>query len=105
MEKNVTKKLLLCLFVVCCFLFVTSGTLRCGMGDVYIKVGKSDLALIHYKEAQRLNPSNTVVIFLVGIVSCLFVGLPLNQNGCSLQCHVVLSFAGLFFCDPRRFRS
>lgn len=39
------------------------------MGDVYFKVGKNDLALIHYKEAQKLNPSNTVVIFLVGMVS------------------------------------
>lgn len=74
------------LFVVFCLSLRT--ILRCGMGDVYIKVGKSDLALIHYKEAQRLNPSNTVVIFLVGIVS-LSVSLPWNQNGRSLQCHVV----------------
>lgn len=71
--QNVERMLLINCSFVCFYLlfFSLRATHRCGMGDVYIKVGKSDLALIHYKEAHKLNPSNTVVIFLVGIVSYL----------------------------------
>lgn len=67
------------------------------MGDVYIKVGKSDLALIHYKEAQRLNPSNTVVIFLVGIVSCLFVCVSALEPKTVALCNATLFFP-LLYC-------
>lgn len=41
---------------------------RYGMGQVYGKMGKNDLSLVYYQEAQKLNPSNGVLLYLVGTV-------------------------------------
>lgn len=38
------------------------------MGVTYNKMGKNDLALIHIREAHKLNPSNSVLLYLVGTV-------------------------------------
>lgn len=38
------------------------------MGQVYGKMGKNDLSLVYYQEAQKLNPSNGVLLYLVGTV-------------------------------------
>ncbi|KAF9286016.1 anaphase-promoting complex subunit cdc27 [Mortierella alpina] len=39
-----------------------------GMGMIFDKMGKNDLALIHYKEAQKLNPSSGVLLYRVGTI-------------------------------------
>lgn len=41
------------------------------MGVTYNKMGKNDLALIHIKEAHKLNPLNSVLLYLVGTVCAL----------------------------------
>lgn len=41
---------------------------RYGMGQIYSKMGKNDLSLVYYQEAQKLNPSNAVLLYLVGTV-------------------------------------
>jgi len=38
------------------------------MGQIYSKMGKNDLSLVYYQEAQKLNPSNAVLLYLVGTV-------------------------------------
>jgi len=49
---------------------------RYGMGVAYSKMGKHDLALIHVKEAHRLNSSNSVLLYNVGTV-CTLLQAPL----------------------------
>lgn len=53
------------------------GMFRYGMGMIFDKMGKNDLALIHYKEAQKLNPSSGVLLYRVGTVrKIVFARLP-----------------------------
>jgi anaphase-promoting complex subunit 3 len=41
-----------------------------GLGSVYERMGKFDVAEKHYREASRINPNNAMIAVRIGVVSC-----------------------------------
>jgi anaphase-promoting complex subunit 3 len=47
-----------------------------GLGSVYERMGKFDVAEKHYREAARINPNNAMILVRIGVVSYMHSPLP-----------------------------
>jgi anaphase-promoting complex subunit 3 len=49
-----------------------------GLGNVYERMGKFDVAEKHYREAARINPNNAMILVRIGLVSSVFLLIVLS---------------------------
>jgi anaphase-promoting complex subunit 3 len=51
-----------------------------GLGNVYERMGKFDVAEKHYRAASQINPNNAMIIVRIGLVSIYSIACPFTAN-------------------------